>query len=168
MTVTARVAVPLLVLLAACSVSHPGSASSITSSTTTAIVRAAAPRPCTRTLSAVRPDRVPAGVGHGRPVVGSGALWTIAAALRLHGDHQTRGWVIKMPWITRPFGIPVITARRLDGVGTFHASADEAIDQNGQWVASNLIFSTAGCWEVTSRFRGSTIRFEVRIGSPER
>jgi hypothetical protein len=116
----------------------------------------------------VNPDRVPPGVAHGRPVVGSGALWTIASALRLHGSHQTRGWVIKMPWITRPFGIPVITAHRLDGAGTFRARADEAIDQNGKWVASNLIFSNAGCWEVTSRFRGSTIRFQVRIGSPER
>jgi hypothetical protein len=131
---------------------------------TTTIVRAVATRPCTRTLSAVPAYRVPAGVGHGEPVVGAGALWTIAAAVRLHGDHQARGWVVKMPWITRPFGIPAITARRLDGTGTFRATADEAIDQTGKWVASNLIFSTAGCWEVTSRYRGSTIRFEVRIG----
>jgi hypothetical protein len=59
----------------------------------------------------------------------------------------------------------VITARRVDGAGTFQASADEAIDQNGKWVASNLIFSTAGCWEVSARFRTSTLRFEARIGT---
>ncbi len=69
-----------------------------------------------------------------------------------------------MPWFTRPFGIPLITARRLDGVGAFHATANEAIDQNGRWVASNLIFSTKGCWEVTGRFHGSTLRFDVRVG----
>ncbi len=72
-----------------------------------------------------------------------------------------------MPWITRPFGIPVITARRLDGSGTFRASANEAIDQNGRWVASNLIFSTAGCWEVTGRYRESMLRFETRVGTPD-
>ncbi len=70
-----------------------------------------------------------------------------------------------MPWFTRPFGIPLITARRVDGDRTFHATADEAIDQNGNWVASNLIFSTAGCWEVTARYRASTFRFEARIGT---
>ena len=169
MKASARVAPLLLLVLlvAACSDSHPGSASSVTTTTTTArsatTVRAA-PAPCTRTLTVVSPDRAPAGVAHGRPVVGSGALWTIASAMTEHGNHQTRGWVVKMPWITRPFGIPVITGRRLDGAGTFAASADEAIDQNGKWVASNLIFSTPGCWEVTGRFRGSTLRFEVRIG----
>ena len=105
-------------------------------------------------------------MAHGQqPVVGSGALWTIAAALHLPGNHQLRGWVIKMPWFTRPFGIPAIAARRLDGIGTFHATADEAIDENGKWVASNLIFSTAGCWEVTGRYRASTLRFEARIGT---
>jgi hypothetical protein len=69
-----------------------------------------------------------------------------------------------MPWFTRPWGIPLITARRLDGSGTFHATANEAIDQNGRWVASNLIFSAAGCWKVTSRYHASTLRFEVRVG----
>lgn len=160
---TAWVVVSLAVIVAGCSASHHSSATPTSATTTT--VLAAAARPCTRTLTAVPPDRVPHDVAHGRPVVGSGALWTIASALHLHGDHQLRGWVIKMPWFTRPFGIPLITARRLDGVGSFHATADEAIDQNGRWVASNLIFSTAGCWEVTSRFRGSTLRFELRISS---
>jgi hypothetical protein len=108
---------------------------------------------------------VPRDIPHGQPVVGSGALWSIASALRVHAVHELGGWFIKMPWFTRPFGIPLITARRLDGLGTFHATADEAIDQNGRWVASNLIFSTAGCWEVTARFHASTLRFEVRVGT---
>ena len=160
---TARVVASLLVIVAGCGASHHSSA--ISTSTTTASVRAIGVRPCTRTMTAVPSDRVPRDVARGQPVVGSGALWTIASALRLHGDHQLRGWVIKMPWFTRPFGIPLVTARRLDGFGTFHATADEAIDQNGTWVASTLVFSTAGCWEVTSRFHASTLRFEMRIGT---
>jgi hypothetical protein len=108
---------------------------------------------------------VPRDIPHREPVVGSGALWTIASASRLHAVHERRGWLMKVPWFTRPFGIPRITARRLDGDGTFHATADEAIDQNGKWVASNLIFSTAGCWEVTGRFHASMLRFEVRVGT---
>jgi hypothetical protein len=154
--------VSLLVIVAGCSASPHRSA--VSTSTTSETARAAEVRPCTRTMTAVPSDRVPPGVAHGRPVVGSGALWTIAAALRVHGDHQPRGWVIKMPWFTRSWGIPLITARQLDGVGTFHATANEAIDQNGRWVASNLIFSAAGCWEVTSRYHASTLRFEVRVG----
>ena len=120
-------------------------------------------------MAAVAPDRVPraiARLANGASIVGSGALWTITSALRVNADHQLRGWVIKMPWFTRPFGIPVIRAQRLDGVGTFRATASEAIDATGRWVASNLIFSTAGCWEVTARFRGSTLQFEVRVGAP--
>ncbi len=158
------VAALLLVMVAGCSASHHRSATS--TSTTTATSRATGVRPCASALTAVAPDRVPRDLAHGeQPVVGSGALWTIEAALHLHGNHQPRGWVIKMPWFTRPFGIPLITARRVDGVGTFHATANEAIDQNGKWVASNLIFSTAGCWGVTARFRASTLRFEARIGT---
>ena len=137
----------------------------MSASTTAATVRATEVRPCTPTVTTIPPDRLPRDLTHGQPVVGAGALWTIAAALRLHGDHHTRGWAIKMPWFTRPWGIPLITARRLDGVGTFQATADEAIDQNGRWVASNLIFSTAGCWEVTSRYHGTTLRFDLRVGT---
>jgi hypothetical protein len=88
--------------------------------------------------------------------------------LRSDAVHQPRGWVIKMPWFTRPFGIPVISARRLDGVATFEAEANEAISASGRWVASGLIFSTAGCWEVTARLRGSMVRFEIRVGTPNR
>lgn len=162
---TALVAAALVVIVAGCSASHHSSAIS-TSTSTTATARATGVRPCSSTMTAVPPDRVPRDLADGHePVVGSGALWTIAAALHLHGNHQPGGWVIKMPWFTRPFGIPAIAAQRLDGTGTFHATANEAIDQNGTWVASNLIFSTAGCWEVTARFHASTLRFEVRVGT---
>jgi len=160
---TALVVASFLVIAAGCSASHQ---SSVTSTSTTAIGRANGVRPCASTMTAVPSDRVPSDVAHGQqPVVGSGALWTIEAALRLHGDHQLRGWVIKMPWFTRPFGIPTIAARRLDGMGTFHATANEAFDQNGKWVASLLVFSTAGCWEVTGRYHASSFRFEARIGT---
>jgi hypothetical protein len=165
------VAASLLVIVAGCTASHPRSAiSTSTSTSTTATHHITGVRPCVATMTAVPPDRVPRDLAHGQqPVVGSGALWTVAAALQPHAMiRQLRGWVIKMPWFTRPFGIPAITARRLDGIGTFHATASEAIDQNGRWVASNLIFSTAGCWEVTGRYHASTLRFEIRIGTSNR
>ncbi len=162
---TTWVAASLLVIVAGCSASHHTSATP-TSTSTTPTSRAAGARPCASAIPAVAPDRVPRDLASGdQRVVGSGALWTIEGALHLHGNHQLRGWVIKMPWFTRPFGIPLITARRIDGVGTFRATADEAMDQNGKWVASNLIFSTAGCWAVTARFRASTLRFDARIGT---
>jgi hypothetical protein len=162
----------LVVLVAGCSASHSSPSSrptSTTTTTTTAIAGTAGARACAPSLPVVAPVRDPHALARsagGERIVGSDALSTIASRLRGDVVHQRRGWVMKVPWFTRPFGIPAITARRLDGVGTFAASADAATDATGTWVASNLIFSTAGCWEVTVRFRASVLRFEVRVGPP--
>jgi hypothetical protein len=99
----------------------------------------------------------------GAVVVGNGALWTTRSAIDVPGSHQSNIWRVKFPWYTRPFGLPTITGRRLDGTGTFHADANSATDSRGTWVVSSFEFSRPGCWQVTSRYRGSTIRFNMHI-----
>ena len=100
---------------------------------------------------------------HGAAVVGHGALWTIRSAIDVSASRQPKGWFLKFPWYARPFGLPNITGRRLDGAGTFHASVDRADDARGAWVVSSLEFSHRGCWEVTSRYRKATIRFHLNV-----
>ena len=121
---------------------------------------------CAASISVVPRAKVPHDVAawaHGAAVVGNGALWTIRSAINVSPDHQQSVWRLKFPWYTRPFGLPTITGRRLDGVGIFHADANPATDSRGTWVVSSLEFSQAGCWQVTSRYRTSTIRFRVRV-----
>ncbi|HEY5013132.1 MAG TPA: hypothetical protein VIK61_10565 [Acidimicrobiia bacterium] len=103
----------------------------------------------------------------GAPVVGHGGLWTARSAIAVRALRQPDGtWLLKFPWFTRPFGVPQINGRRLDGAGSFHSDANAATDQRGTWVASSLAFSTSGCWEVTARFGGATITFRTLVGSP--
>ena len=102
----------------------------------------------------------------GRAVVGRRHLWTVRSALDVPPDRRPNGWLLKFPWYTRPFGLPRIDGRRLDGAGTFHASVNRADDQSGTWVASTLEFSDAGCWEVAARFFDTkAMRFRIRVGS---
>jgi hypothetical protein len=95
--------------------------------------------------------------------VGDSALWTIRSAIDVPGSHQSNIWRAKFPWYTRPFGLPTITGRRLDGTGTFRADAHPATDSRGTWVVSSLEFSRPGCWEVISRYGSSSIRFRMHI-----
>jgi hypothetical protein len=158
----------VLVALLAMGCSGNGAHVSGTQTSTTTIVPADALRGCGSTMASVPAAQVPSDIARltrHLPVAGSGALWTIARPLG-GSDRQVGEWFIKMPWFTRPLGIPAITGRRLDGTGTFHATADEATAEYGTWIASNLFFSSAGCWEVTGRYRGSTLEFRVRIGPP--
>jgi hypothetical protein len=105
----------------------------------------------------------------GAPVIGSGALWTIASARSVPAVREVGAWRIKFPWLTRPAGndVPTISGRRLDGAGTFKAEANRAFDANGSWVASNLTFSSPGCWEVTARYRGSTLTVRLRVAAAD-
>jgi hypothetical protein len=95
--------------------------------------------------------------------VGTGALWTRRANIDVPGSHQSNIWRVKFSWYTRPFGLPTITGRRLDGTGTFHADANPATDSRGTWIVSSFVFSHPGCWQVTGRYRSSTIRFRMHI-----
>ena len=124
---------------------------------------------CAASISVVPRAKVPHDVAswaQGAAVVGNGALWTIRSAIDVPPNHQSNVWRLKFPWYTRPFGLPTITGRRLDGTGTFHANANPATDSRGTWVVSSLEFSSPGCWQVTSRYRTSTIRFRVHIPAP--
>ena len=121
---------------------------------------------CAASISVVPRAKVPHDVAawaQGAAVVGNGALWTVRSHIDLPGSHQGNIWRVKFSWYTRPFGLPTITGRRLDGSGTFHAHADPATDFRGTWVASTFEFSHLGCWQVTSRYRSSTVRFRMRI-----
>ena len=121
---------------------------------------------CAASIATVPKANVPRDVArwaHGAAVVGHGALWTIRSAIDVSASRQPKGWFLKFPWYTRPFGLPSITGRRLDGPGTFHASVNRADDARGAWVVSSLEFSHRGCWEVTSRYRKSTIRFHLEV-----
>jgi hypothetical protein len=118
-------------------------------------------------------DRVPASEvprdvaawANDRAVIGAGALWTERSALAVPPHYQQGAWYLKFPWYTRPFGLPTVTARRVDGPGMFWFSANRATDATETWVASNLVFSTTGCWEVTSSYRNSSLRFRIRVGA---
>lgn len=121
---------------------------------------------CAVSISVVPRAKVPHDVAawaQGAAVVGNGALWTIRSAIDVPGSHQSNIWRVKFPWYTRPFGLPTITGRRLDGTGTFHADANPATDARGTWVVSSLEFSRPGCWQITSRYGSSTIRFNMHI-----
>jgi hypothetical protein len=144
--------------------------STTTSSTATA-APAAAPQ-CRAGVRTVPAKDVPRDVrkwSGGRAVIGGGELWTARSAVTVVSNRQPDGsWLLKFPWFTRPFGLPRLDGRRLDGQGAFRGDANEAIDQRGKWVVSSLEFSTAGCWEVTARFDRATIRFRLLVGNPPR
>jgi hypothetical protein len=97
-------------------------------------------------------------------VIGSGALWTIRWAAAVAPIQLNGGWYLKFPWYPRPTGLPVITGRRLDGPGTFHADVNPATDSRGTWAVSGLNFSAAGCWQITARYAGSEITFNLAAG----
>ena len=108
------------------------------------------------------PNDVAAWAG-GAPVIGEGGLWTIVSATHVAPTIYDQRYHLKFPWYTTPNGPPLIGARRLDGAGTFHANVDRATDASGVFEVSTLDFSAPGCWEVTARFRSSTLQFRLRI-----
>jgi hypothetical protein len=121
---------------------------------------------CRPSISTVPSARVPSDVSawaNGAAVVGNGALWTLRTAIDAPESRDQGSWLLKFPWFTRPFGLPDVTARRLDGPGTFSAQVDQAIDSRGAWVVSGLSFSEPGCWEVSGHYNHSTLRFRVHI-----
>jgi hypothetical protein len=122
---------------------------------------------CATSINPVPVADVPADVAVwavGTPVIGQGALWTILSAIGVPGRHDSTGWHLKFPWYTRPNGLPQVDGRRLDGSGTFQFDVNRAFAANGAFVTSTLDFSVSGCWEVTGRFGGSTLRFDLDVG----
>ena len=122
------------------------------------------PLECRADVGTVPANQVPADVAawaDGEPVVGHGALWTIRSAVTVAPAYDKGGWFLKFPWLTRPYGLPKFTGRRLDGAGTFRAEAGPATDQRGTWVVSSLDFSALGCWEVTASYRNVGIVLDL-------
>jgi hypothetical protein len=146
----------------------PDSTGSSTSSTVTTTPAGARVTVCATPVVAVAAAKVPHDVetwSGGAPAVGSGALWTIRSAFGTRGAvYPGHGWLVKFPWFTRPFGLPRIDGKRIDGAGTFRAGVDRAVDESGTFVTSSLVFSTPGCWEITSRFDDSVVRFRLEVG----
>jgi photosystem II stability/assembly factor-like uncharacterized protein len=128
--------------------------------------QALVPSPCPTSIDAVPAAEVPSDVAawaDGAPVIGEGGLWTVVSALHVGGLLDNQTYRLKFPWYTKPNGLPLITGRRLDGDGTFHADVNLATDAGGAFVVSSLEFSTPGCWEITARFGSSTLEFRLRI-----
>jgi hypothetical protein len=159
------------ILLVACSPATKAASKPPPSSTTptsTGAIAGDSPKPCSTRIRTVAAASAPQDVrawAHGQGVVGAGALWTIRPAFDAGGTPYEHGWLVKFPWFTRPFGLPRIDARRIDGPGSFRSSVNAATAEAGTFVTSSLVFSTAGCWEVTSRFDGSVLRFRVQVGT---
>jgi hypothetical protein len=146
----------------------PGSTGPSTSTSVTTTPVGARVTACATPVVAVAAAKVPHDVeawAGGAPVVGKGALWTIRSAFGTRGAvYPGHGWLVKFPWFTRPFGLPRIDAKRIDGPGTFRAGVDRAVDESGTFVTSSLVFSAPGCWEITSRFDDSVVRFRLEVG----
>jgi hypothetical protein len=125
------------------------------------------PPECTTSPPTVPPADVPTDVAKwasNAPVVGVGALWAVRSILFGPEMYDSGVYRMKVSWLTRPFGIPSFSAHRLDGPGTFQGNGDQAIDQRGEWVASTLEFSAAGCWAVTVSYQGATISYQILVG----
>jgi hypothetical protein len=71
---------------------------------------------------------------------------------------------VKFPWyVLPPGGVPAIAAHRLDGQGSFRATANVATEGSTVFATSSLIFSNLGCWEVTGRYHGSVLTFRMQV-----
>jgi len=126
------------------------------------------PRVCRVRPKAVSAERVPPAVSQwasGRPVVGSGAVWTPRD--NLLDEHRLIGGVARMKtgWYLRPaVGEDVtLTGKRLDGPGDVQIGSGPAFSEGTWWVASTFSFSDAGCWQLTARYRGTTLRVQLRV-----
>jgi hypothetical protein len=117
-----------------------------------------------RTVPASEVPSVVAAWADGAAVVGGHALWTARASIASGPIHDGSIYRLKIGWYAIPFGLPTITARRLDGPGRATGDANEAINEHGKWVASAIELPAAGCWEITARYRGSRIVFSRLVG----
>jgi hypothetical protein len=168
---TSALAVALVVAIVAIGLN--GSGGPVKVGTTTPSTTTAPPVPrCALGVSTVPGAQVPNAVSawaHGFPVVGGDELWTTRRAITVGPLHDGAVYRMKISWFTTPFGLPAITARRLDAVEPpATGDANEAIDQRGRWVASTIELPSAGCWEITARYQNSTIVFRRLVGDPPR
>jgi hypothetical protein len=122
----------------------------------------------------VPPPPYPTDMGSGTFWYGSESLWT---TLELGGTWKCTSrcverlmyWRRGYNWRTEPEPQLTVTARRLDRKVpsvTFHGGTNFfVLGQYGRTAAmmSGIDIPTAGCWEVTARYRGDTLSFIVSV-----
>jgi len=109
--------------------------------------------------------------------VGTPKLWVLVHAHRPDGVWRglplwPEGYREKITWFSEgyvakadPLPAIEISGRRLDDAKALPMVVTGA---NGSWTSVDFImsgvnFPTAGCWEVTGRFRGAEVKFVVRV-----
>jgi hypothetical protein len=93
---------------------------------------------------------------------GHGALWAAVPGVDWFGVVvETTGTIdMKIGWWRLSPGELTITAHRLDGSGTAAADVPDGYGQTG-FQATGVIFSSPGCWCVTSRLNDDVVSFTV-------
>jgi hypothetical protein len=163
---TSVLAAALVVAIVAVGIGSTGGSVKVRTTSPSATTAPTNPQ-CRFGAKVVPPNQVPAVVSawnDGRGVIGGGALWT--ARRQNRPIHDGSIYRLKIGWYAIPFGLPTITARRLDGPGRATGDANQAINEHGKWVASAIELPSVGCWAITARYRHSTITFRELIGAP--
>jgi hypothetical protein len=91
--------------------------------------RRSGPSACATRPRPVTPILVPSDVrawAHDAPVLGRGRIWALESAVDVPAEFQRGVWGLKFPWYLHPAdgGIPVLSARRLDGPGRLQGQAN--------------------------------------------
>ena len=101
-------------------------------------------------------------------IMGRGPLWIFSdSVLRATPgfDVFTGAWRLKFPWLRAKAGHLRVSARRLDGSGTFSLNMSEEAYPATGFLPSSVGFSNGGCWKVTAKLRRTTIRFFMAFSS---
>lgn len=109
----------------------------------------------------------PSGYGNEQLSVGPFGLWPEGTVVFRPGGpgFLTRdgSLCMKFGWQRAVRGPLVITGRRLDASAPALRALISGDDGNPGFVATHLIFSTPGCWEVTGRVAGASLTFVTKI-----
>lgn len=125
---------------------------------------AAPPEDCPVTPYYVNPEPIPE--NEWRDGFAAGGKWFRSADNQLWSAAQPGYWKAGRPnkgWWLKPWGSRlVVTGKQLDGGGSL--TADVPDGYYGDFQASHLFFSSAGCWEVEAQAEDSHLRFVINVG----
>ena len=98
---------------------------------------------------------------------GNGALWTELTPdgryLAPRSQIERNGSIgLKLPWWTARPGDIALSARRVDATAA-PAKTSVGNSTEPRFHSSGIWFPTTGCWEVTARTRGSTLKVVVDV-----
>lgn len=164
------------VVLAACT-AHTGQPSNFSSPAPTGSSARYLPLghcPVTRAVSATRPPdslhyQPPPPVPYVHGWYGNQVIWVmlpIRGRLPAQTNPAPRSrerLFTKFPWYATRSGQLRVTAQRLDGAGRFQAQLGSTAQGYGPpgFVPSGLYWSSPGCWRLTAKLAGSSLRFTV-------